>query len=414
MANRSRAKKSAFAAPLIAGAVLVVGAGGFMAISQPSAVFSRIATSTLQAVVPEPRKPQVAHIATPDAVKAIYMSQCAAGTPSFRKDLVELLDTTELNSIIIDIRDYTGKISFPVEHPSLVPYISDECGAPDMKDFIKDLHDKGIYVIGRITVFQNPAYTADYPDQAVQKVGGGVWKDRKGLAFVDVGARPYWDTVVQLSKESYEIGFDEINYDYIRFPSDGDMKAAVYSHSVALGKTKAQALEEFFAYLHEQVSPLGVKTSADLFGYVTVHKDDLGIGQILERALPYFDYIAPMVYPSHYNNGFAGLANVNSDPYKVVHVSMLEAVERTTATTTDIESFAYERIGTSTPALYSKPAYPASKMRPWLQDFDYPVEYTPAMVKVQIQANTDAGLNSYFFWDPANKYSSLRQVVAAE
>jgi len=398
----------------IGGVFVLAALGAFAALANvPSVSFVRSATSTpLIGTTLVPTFERSDHVPTPDAVKAIYMSQCAAGTPSFREDLTKLIDTTELNSIIIDIRDYTGYISFPTENPVLKDFVSDECGARDMKDFIASLHEKDIYVIGRITVFQNPAYTKAHPEHAVQHVNGGVWKDRKGLAFVDVGARPYWDTVVELSKESYAIGFDELNYDYIRFPSDGDMKSAVYSWST--GKSKAQALEEFFRYLHEKVGPLGVVTSADLFGYTTVHQDDLGIGQILERALPYFDYIAPMVYPSHYNNGFAGVANVNSDPYKIVYTSMAGAVARTTATTTPIESFAHTRIGTSTPALYSKPAYDKLKMRPWLQDFDYPVEYTPAMVAAQIKANEDAGLNSYMFWDPANKYSSLRQILKPE
>ncbi len=390
----------------------VVAAGLFISLSSPSAVFSRIATSSPLVGITEPEKPRVAHVQTPNAVKAIYMSQCAAGTPSFRKDLMQLIDTTELNAIVIDIRDYTGKISFPVTDPALSPYISDECGAPDMKDFVKELHDKNIYVIGRITVFQNPAYTKDHPDQAVQRAGGGVWKDHKGLAFVDVGAKPYWDTVVSLAKESYDIGFDELNFDYIRFPSDGPMKEAVYKWSS--GKSKPEALEEFFAYLHNAIKDTGMKTSADLFGMTTTNTDDLNIGQVLERALPYFDYIAPMVYPSHYPSGFNGYTKVNEHSYDIVHFAMSEAVRRTVATTTSVEGLTHTRIGTSTPAIYSKPAYPASKMRPWLQDFDYPVEYTPAMVRAQIQANTDAGLNSYLFWDPANKYSSLRQIVSAQ
>lgn len=359
-----------------------------------------------------PKEPPVSHQETPETVRAIYMSQCAAGTPSFRKDLMHLLETTELNSIVIDIRDYTGKISFPVKDPALAPYISDECGAPDMKDLIALLHEKGVYVIGRITVFQNPAYTKDHPDQAVQRAGGGVWKDHKGLAFVDVGARPYWDTVVSLAKESYAIGFDEINFDYIRFPSDGPMKEAVYSWST--GKTKPEALEEFFRYLHEHVGDTGMATSADLFGMTTTNTDDLNIGQVLERALPYFDYIAPMVYPSHYPSGFRGYAKVNEHAYDIVHFSMKEAVRRAMATTTSVEAFTHTRIGTSTPALYEKPAYPARAMRPWLQDFDYPVEYTPAMVREQIRASEEAGAVGYLFWDPANKYSSLRQIVAPQ
>lgn len=396
---------------LVGGAAAALGLGIMASLaSVPSVSFVRSATTTPYAVAAE--APRTAHVPTPVPVKAVYMSQCAAGTPSFREDLMRLIDETELNSIVIDIRDYTGRISFPTDHPMLADYVSDECGATDMQAFIEALHEKNIYVIGRITVFQNPAYTKAHPDQAVQHVNGGVWKDRKGLAFVDVGAKPYWETVVALSKESEAIGFDELNYDYIRFPSDGDMKAAVYSWSQ--GKSKSEALEEFFKYLHAEVSPLGVKMSADLFGYTTVHLDDLGIGQLLERALPYFDYIAPMVYPSHYNSGFAGVKDVNGDPYKIVYASMAGAVERTIATTTPIPSFAYVRIGTSTPAVYSKPSYDAKNMRPWLQDFDYPVEYTPAMVRDQIRANEDAGLDSYMFWDPANKYSSLRQILAPQ
>ena len=237
------------------------------------------------------------HLPTPEPLKGVYMSQCAAGSQTFRMSFLEMLDKTELNAIVIDIRDYTGKIAFPTENPVLRTMVSDECGARDMKAWVQELHERNVYVIGRITVFQNPAYTKLHPEQAVQHVDGGVWKDRNGLAFVDVGAKAYWDNVVELSKESYALGFDELNYDYIRFPSDGNMKAAVYSHSTT--KTKEVALEEFFRYLHSKVSPLGVIMSADLFGYVTVHTDDLGIGQILERALPYFDYIDPMVYASH-------------------------------------------------------------------------------------------------------------------
>ena len=384
--------------------------------SDQSVVFSRTATSTGQALSeqtgPKPTVPPAMHVPTPAAVKAVYMSQCAAGTPSFREDLMRLIDTTELNSIVIDIRDYTGKIAFPTDNPDLRDYVSDQCGAKDMRAFVQTLHDKNMYVIGRITVFQNPAYTKAHPEFAVQRKSGGVWKDNKGLSFVDVGAKPYWDTVVELSKESYALGFDELNFDYIRYPSDGPMSEADYTWS--RGKDKPEALEEFFKYLHDALEPLGVATSADLFGMVTTNTDDLNIGQVLERALPYFDYISPMVYPSHYPKGFHGYTDVNANAYNIVNFSMSSAVRRTMATTTPVNSFVHTRIGTSTPAVYEKPAYSASKMRPWLQSFDYPVTYTPAMVQAQIKANTDAGLDSYMFWDPANKYRSLRQVLSSE
>lgn len=397
--------------------ILVVGGAATAAIYSSETIdFARGATTTPEKIDQKPAErpvdPYVTHVATPVPMKAIYMSQCAAGTPSFREDLTNLIDTTELNAIIIDIRDYTGRISFPTDNPLLEGMTSDKCGAKDMKEFIKELHAKNIYVIGRITVFQNPYYTSLHPDQAVQRKSGGVWKDNKGLAFVDVGAKPYWETVVALAKESYNIGFDELNFDYIRYPSDGPMSEAQYNWSE--GKSKPQALEEFFAYLHEELKGTGMKTSADLFGMVTTNTDDLNIGQVLERALPYFDYIAPMVYPSHYPKGFHGYTDVNANAYNIVKFAMTEAVRRTTATTSKVDAMTHTRIGTSTPALYSKPAYPASKMRPWIQSFDYPVPYTPVMVAEQLKAMRDSGLDSYYVWDPANKYRSLRAILSTE
>lgn len=365
-------------------------------------------TSTPEVVVPN-----VAHVKPPAAVKAIYMSQCVVGTPSFRKQLVDLIDTTELNAVIIDIKDYTGKISFTPDDPALADWVSDACGARDMRSFIEMLHSKGIYVMGRITVFQDPTYTKAHPELAVQSASkGGPWKDRKGLAFVQVGAKPYWERVVALAKASYAIGFDEINFDYIRFPSDGNMADAVYT--LTQGKSKQEALEEFFAYLHEHLKDTGMITSADLFGMTTTNTDDLNIGQVLERALPYFDHIYPMVYPSHYPNGFNGWKNPNDHTYDLMKFVLDAAVRRAEATTTPVAGFKHTRIGTSTPALYAKPVYDKHKIRPWLQDFDYPVDYTPGMVKNQIDATYEAHLSSWLFWDPGNKYSSLRQVLGPQ
>jgi hypothetical protein len=151
--------------------------------------------------------------------------------------------------------------------------------------------------------------------------------------------------------------------------------------------------------------------SVDLFGMTASVESDMNIGQILERALPYFDGVYPMVYPSHYPSGYRGFANVNEHPYEIVKHAMDTAVARALATTTKIEALAHTRIGTSTSARYEKPRYSKGKIVPWLQSFDYPVHYTPPMVEAQIKATEDAGLNSWLFWDAANKYSSLREVL---
>lgn len=397
----------------VVGAGLIIALGAAAAAESVAPKISYVRSEGVQEVAePAPEaRPVAKHVSTPDAVRAIYMSQCVAGTESFRNSLIKFIDDTALNAVVIDIKDFSGGIAFPTDNPILAPFVSNDCGARDMKAFVESLHAKNIYVIGRITVFQDPLYAKAHPELAVQKAGGGVWKNYGGLAFIDVNAKPFWDYIVELSRVSYEeFGFDELNYDYIRYPSDGPMKQAVYAHGA--GKSKEESLEEFFRYLHSKVKPMGIVMSADLFGYVTVHTDDLGIGQVLERALPYFDYIAPMVYPSHYNAGFGGLKDVNSDPYKVVSISMKQSVARVIATTTPNKSFDAIPIASTSPQLYQKKSYPASVMRAWLQSFDYPVPYTTAMVAAQIKANEDAGLDSYMFWDAANKYRSLRQVLA--
>ncbi|MEX0930170.1 MAG: putative glycoside hydrolase [Candidatus Paceibacterota bacterium] len=357
----------------------------------------------------EESTPTTVHVETPEAVRAVYMTTCAAATPSFRHRLTDLIETTELNSIIIDIKDYSGGISFPVKDPVLKEAQGVNCFVPDMTEFIEELHEKGIYVIGRITVFQDPFYARRNPNVAVQTSAGEVWRDHKGLSFTDPAARQVWDYTLTLSKESYDIGFDELNYDYIRFPSDGNMKDIAFP--VSGERAKDEVIEDFFAYLHENVNdsemfPNGSPvTSADLFGMVTTNYDHLGIGQVLERALPYFDYIAPMVYPSHYPNGFNGWSNPNHYPYDVIKYVMSRGVARTVATSTNVYFKGADRIGTSTPAIYKKEAYDADKLRPWLQDFDYGGNYGPDEVRGQIQATYDAGLNSWMLWDPGNYYT---------
>lgn len=336
------------------------------------------------------------------------MSQCVVGTPSFREKLVKLIDETSLNAVVIDIKDYTGKISFTTDNPILAHSVSDKCGASDMKEFVKMLHEKNIYVIGRITVFQDPYYTKLHPEQAVQSAStGGPWKDYKGLSFIDVSSRKYWDYVVELSKEAHDVvGFDELNYDYIRYPSDGPMKDARY-----INPNKAEAVELFWAYLADKVRPTGVVMSADLFGMVTTNSDDLNIGQQLERAMPHFDYIMPMVYPSHYPKNFRDLGNPNNHPYEIIQISMGAAVKRTIATSTIVRTLTGVPIASTTPQLYTKDVYSASKMRPWLQDFDYGKDYTAADIAAQIKGNTDVGLNSWIFWDPANRYENLAKYL---
>ncbi len=369
-------------------------------------------------------RPVVTHVPMPDPVKAIYMSSCVVGTPSFRSDLVALIDRTEINAVMIDIKDFSGTLSFPPTNPWWKPaWEAAPCGARDMQAFISDLHSRGIYVIGRITVFQDPFVTDRHPEWAVKRADGTVWKDHKGLSFVEVAAKPYWEKIVDLSVDAYRIGFDELNFDYIRFPSDGNMADARYPLAEAgpWGTNRADNLEAFFVYLHEALTDetrfasvrhtghgraMAVPyTSADIFGMTTTNTDDLSIGQVLERTVPYFDAVAPMVYPSHYPFDYLGLGDPNDYPYEIVHHAMTAAVRRLAATTTTVGGFTHTRIGTTTPARYTKSAYPPTRLRTWIQDFDYGGEYDAADVRAQITASQAAGVASFMLWAPSNRYT---------
>ena len=353
-------------------------------------------------------EPKVVHLPTPEPLKGIYMTQCVAGTPSFREKVVKLIEETEINAIIIDIKDYTGTVSFKTGNSAIDSIGGAGCKVDDMKEFVESLHDKNIYVIGRVTVFQDPLYTKLHPELAVKrKSDGGVWKDRKGISFIDVGAKPYWDHVVAIATSSYAIGFDEINFDYIRFPSDGNMQDIAFTHTGST--TKKEMLRQFFEYLDLKLVGTGIVTSADIFGMTTTNTDDLNIGQILEHALLYFDYVSPMVYPSHYPPKFNGWPDPNKVPYEIVKFSMDSAVARANflqkeilATTTIL---ADGRVATTTPDARLVKRIGPLQLRPWLQDNDYPVHYTPEMVRKQIKATYDAGLTSWMLWDPANTYT---------
>ena len=352
----------------------------------------------------EKNSKKVSHIKTPKPLKAIYMTSCVAGTISFRNDLVKLIDDTELNSVIIDIKDYTGRLSFVPKNEELKKYVSNKCMAPDMESFIDFLHSKNIYVMGRVTVFQDPFYVSLHPESAVKRASdGGIWNDRKGISYIDPSSKEAWNHVLAIATSSYAIGFDEINFDYIRFPSDGNMKDINFPHSGDM--KKSDVIENFFAYLKENLKDTGIVTSADLFGMVTVNHDDLNIGQVLEKGLPYFDYIAPMVYPSHFPETFNGWQDPNKYPYELIKYTMDKAVARTIATTTPIKTIGSVLFSTSTPVLYTKDSYDKDKIRPWLQDFDYGGIYDVKEVKAQIQATYDAGLSGWMLWAPSNRYT---------
>lgn len=369
----------------------------------------RQATSSI-ALPPQKIEKIVTHLPTPVPLKAAYMTSCIASGKNLRAPLTRLVDQTELNSLVIDIKDFSGYASINFDDPRFV-LNTKGCTIPDIKEYIAELHEKNIYVIGRITVMQDSVYTKSHPDAAVKrKSDGTTWKDKKGLAFVDPGASEYWQYMVDLGKSSYALGFDEINYDYIRYPSDGDMSNAKFTRSGS--STKAAVMKKFYKHLGEGMHEASIPISADLFGMTATNYDDLGIGQILEDALLYFDYVAPMVYPSHYPPNFNGWKDPNMVPYGIVHFSMTKAVARANLLEQKESGWMPPPVGTSTAsgatstaAKFIPKGIYAKKLRPWIQDFSYGKVYTEADVRAQKKAVYASGLTSWMAWDPKNLYT---------
>lgn len=332
------------------------------------------------------------HIETPSEVKGIYMSGYVASSKSVRAKVMTVFDNSSLNAIVIDIKDYRGKIFFELNDPVIAKIGSVEDNIKDITEFINYLHGRNIYVIGRVSSFQDSYLAQSIPEYAVTKSDmKTIWKDKKGIMWVDPGNKKVWEYLKIVAEKSYNLGFDEINFDYIRFPSDGNMKDIYFPMSEQRfskqlnGNTvrfeKSDVIMEFFKYMSENLRPQGIKISADVFGLANSSNDDLGIGQVLEKIVPYVDYISPMVYPSHYAPG-ANIADPEASPYETVKSSVGAGINKIKNINQD-----------------------PNKMRPWIQDFSLRVPYGHKEVAAQIKALDDIGVKSYLVWDASNKYT---------
>ena len=318
-------------------------------------------------------------------VKAIYSTFITAG--SERIDyLIDLINKTELNAIVIDLKDYTGRVPFETSSDIIKKTGSEKIFINDIKGLIKKLHDDNIYVIARIAVFEDNYLPREKTNLAVKRLGGALWEDNNGLTWFDPSSKEVWDYNLEIAKEAIKNGFDEINFDYIRFPSDGNTSNIVYPFWD--GKTsKKEIIREFFEYVNQRLKPLNIPISADLFGLTTTSTNDLGIGQWLEYAAPYFDYICPMVYPSHYAPMSLGFENPADHPYEVIYDALKRGNERLA----------------SLSAL--NPNEKIAKLRPWLQDFNMGAIYDAGMIELEKKATYDGNGFGWLLWNPKNIYT---------
>lgn len=374
--------------------------------------------------VPLPPPPPQKLSNPPEIIKAVYVTGWSAGTKKYLNYLSYLFETTEINAVVVDIKGSNGFVSYASGAEEVKKYHLNNNAISDINALVRFFHDKNIYVIGRIAVFEDPIYSKARPELAVydkaktedlsgHPSGRVLWQDNNKLSWLDPASKEAWRYNVSLAKDALSHGFDEINFDYIRFPTDGNMENIGFP--VWDGKTpKSSVIKEFFQYVRQEL--IGEKISADLFGLTTVNTDDMGIGQIIEDAFETFDYISPMVYPSHYAKSFIGFKNPAEYPYEVIKYSMDRAMLRKNIYIKQYEALVLKNSEAyGTPAAESQQALdlipvmgPLAKFRPWLQDFNMGAKYTADMVKKEIKATQDSLGDDYagfMLWNPSNVYT---------
>ena len=367
---------------ILGGAVVL----GFFIMQQSS--MKEAATSPLDQIIEKEKGGKQPFIA-PEEVQGIYLTMWSANSETRVDRVLQLARETGINAVVIDVKDFSGSLAYDTSVSEASAIGAEKAVIKDIEGLIERFHDSGIYTIARITVFQDPILAKARPGLAIyRKSGEQIWKDNKGLAWVDPAAKEVWEYNVAIAKDALSRGFDEINFDYIRFPSDGnlyDTKYPVWDVVTPL----QEIIASFFAYLDAELPDATI--SADLFGLATVNqRDDMGIGQVLEDAFPYFDFISPMVYPSHFAKGYLGFENPSDHPYEVIRFSMAGAKTR-------LEKFRETNEKTA-------------KLRPWLQYFDLAgsnITYSAPIVREQIQAVKDALGEDYvgfLLWDASNSY----------
>ena len=313
--------------------------------------------------------------AYPREVRGVHVTMALAGLDGKIDEYVSLKGYG-LNTLEVDVKDENGKVGFV---SSAMPKLAREIGAAqpyfDVESVVGKVHAAGMYLIGRVVVFEDPTLSAARPDLAVLRPDGSRWLNNGGLGWTNPYDRRVWRYVVGIGRAAAKAGFDEIQFDYVRFPSDGDLSQILYRHKRA--EPKGTTIANFLRYASGQLHPLGVRVSADIFGLAATH--DLGIGQVPKRIAPYLDALYPMVYPSHYSAGEYGITEPDAYPGRTVARALLD--------------FRRQLKGTRMTLI------------PWLQDFSLGRPYTVVEVTDQIAAARRQHAGGFMLWNPEGLYT---------
>ena len=324
-------------------------------------------------------------VPTPAVVRGLYVNRWAAiGTKVWQ--LVALARTTEINALVIDVKDDRGFVLYRSRVP-LAHEIGADTIRPMTHDHLRALLDTmrahGIYPIARIVVAKDPLLAVRRPDWAIRRRADPAtpWHDHQGRPWLDANQRGVWQYAVDLAREAVSLGFSEVQFDYVRFPDDKHLVTEA-TFPLANGRLRAEVIREQLAFARAALAPLHVPVTADVFGLTASDTTDMGIGQRWEMFADQVDVVLPMSYPSHYAKGTYDLADPNAHPYAVIDHTLKDAKRR------------------------SAHVPGAAAIRPWYQDFTLgPPHYGVAQVRAQIQAGYDNGITSWLLWNPGSRYA---------
>jgi hypothetical protein len=372
------------ASVVVAGVETPVGEDGTFTLTPPPDATLLVKRPGYWKVSVEPARSPVEVVLQPKVIKAAYLTYFGFGDRGIRGRVLDLVARTELNAVVIDVKGDRGWILYPTRVGAALE--AGAQGPATVRDFdgmMADLKARGVYTIARIVTFKDNVLATHRPDLAVIDTRTGKpWVDREGLAWVDPFREEVWDYNLAIAKEAVERGFDEIQFDYVRFPTDGKLAAARYAKPVSK-ETRLPAITAFLERARRELGAQGAYVAADVFGYTAFNENDTDIGQRIEELAPHLDYICPMVYPSGYHMGIPGYRNPIQNSYTVVRESVRLIRKRAAGT--------------------------AARVRPWLQDFrDYAFDkrvFGVLEIRNQIRGADEAGGTGWMLWNPRNDYT---------
>ena len=354
----------------------------------PSQAPATAATST--PVVTAPARPLVAgqHPTPPVLDSLIRGTLAARGLYVFRyavnsrrlKHLIGISDSTEINALVLDVKDEFGLNFYPTD-PLLKRNAGSQANLRNLKALVDTMRAHGILPIARIVVFKDSVAARVNPDHIIRQPDGSPWRDKQGLTWVNPYANEIWEYNLRVGDEAIRMGFGEIQFDYIRFPEPyQSLPRQVFPGQN--GRTKPQVLAEFLSTARARYAKAGIRTTADVFGLVTTVNGALEIGQSWEPLAKAVDVLLPMVYPSHYPRGAFNIERPNAQPYDIIHIAISRARERD-----------------------AKLGITGEHVRPWLQAFSIGLpKYGPEQIEEQKRAVYDAGYDGWVMWEPGSRY----------